>query len=106
MHGLMRNLRAPAPPAIHTQSPYNYPIAAIVGSTPLPPEGPLVLPGKDEVRLKVGEQVLRQSLEVKMDPRVQAVPNELQSSLELQLKISALLGRNYAGFQKAKELRA
>jgi len=105
MHRFVWNLRYPDPPAIHTQSPYNYPIAAIVGSTPLPPEGPLVLPAKYEVRLKVGEQVLRQSLEVKMDPRVQAVRNELQSSLDLQLKISALLGRNYAGFQQVKELR-
>src|SRR6266566_2922176 len=105
MHRFVWNLLHADPPAIHTQSPYNYPIAAIVGSTPLPPEGPLVLPGKYEVRLKVGEQVLRQPLEVKMDPRVQAVRNELQSSLDLQLKISALLGRNYAGFQQVKELR-
>lgn len=105
MHRFVWNLRYPDPPAIHTQSPYNYPIAAIVGSTPLPPEGPLVLPGKYEVRLKVGEQILEQPLEVKMDPRVRAVRNELQSSLDLQLKISALLGRNYAGFQQVKELR-
>ncbi len=105
MHRFVWNLRYPDPPAIHTQSPYNYPIAAIVGSTPLPPEGPLVLPEKYEVRLKVGEQVLLQPLEVKMDPRVQAVRSELQSSLDLQLKISALLGRNYAGFQQVKELR-
>src|SRR5207249_3401387 len=104
MHRFVWNLRYPDPPAIHTQSPYNYPIAAIVGSTPLPPEGPLVLPEKYEVRLKVGEQVLLQPLEVKMDPRVHAVRSELQSSLDLQLKISALLGRNYSGFQQVKEL--
>src|SRR2546425_208684 len=105
MRRFVWNLRSPDPPAIHTQSPYNYPIAAIVGSTPLPPEGPLVLPGKYEVRLKVGEQILEQPLEGKMDPRERAVRNELQSSLDLQLKISALLGRNYAGFQQMKELR-
>jgi photosystem II stability/assembly factor-like uncharacterized protein len=106
MHRFVWNLRYPDPPAVHTQSPYNYPIAAIVGSTPLPPEGPLVLPGRYEVRLKAGEQVLRQPLEVKLDPRVHAARNELQSSLELQLKISVLLEKNYAGLQQVKELRA
>jgi hypothetical protein len=64
-----------------------------------------VLPGKYEVRLKVGGQVLRQALEVKMDPRVPAARNELESSLELQLKISALLGKNFDGYQQAKQLR-
>jgi photosystem II stability/assembly factor-like uncharacterized protein len=106
MHRFVWNLRYPDPPAVHVQSPYNYPIAAIVGATPLPPQGPLVLPGKYEVRLDVGEKVLRQPLEVKMDPRVVATRNELQSSLELQLNISALLGQNYAGVQQVKSWRA
>jgi hypothetical protein len=106
MHRFVWNLRYADPRAMHPQSPYNYPIAAIVGSTPLPPQGPLALPGKYEVRLKAGEQVFRQPLEVKMDPRVTAARNELQSSLELQLKISALLEKNFAGFQQTKELRA
>ena len=106
MHQFVWNLRYTDPPAIHTQSPYSYPIAAIVGSTPLPPEGPLVLPGKYEVSLKVGGQMLRQPLEVKMDPRVNAARHELESSLNLQLRISALLARNYSGVQQVKELRA
>ncbi|HEV1993235.1 MAG TPA: hypothetical protein VGR03_02790, partial [Candidatus Acidoferrum sp.] len=72
MHRLVWNLRYADPRAMHPQSPYNYPIAAIVGSTPLPPQGPLALPGKYEVRLKAGGQVVRQALEVKMDPRVVA----------------------------------
>jgi photosystem II stability/assembly factor-like uncharacterized protein len=106
MHRFVWNLRYADPPAIHVQSPYNYPIAAIVGDTPLPPQGPLVMPGKYEVRLNVGEQVLRQPLEVKMDPRVSYIRNELQSSLDLQLKISAALGRNFAAYQQVKDLRA
>jgi len=105
MHRFVWNLRYADPHAMHPQSPYNYPIAAIVGSTPLPPQGPLVLPGKYEVRLKAGGQVFRQALEVKMDPRVTVARNELQSSLELQLKISALLGKNFEGYQQTKELR-
>jgi hypothetical protein len=106
MHRFVWNLRYADPQAMHPQSPYNYPIAAIVGSTPLPPQGPLVLPGKYEVRLKAGGQVFRQTAEVKMDPRVTAARNELQSSLELQLKISALLGKNFDGYQQTKQLRA
>jgi len=106
MHRFVWNLRYSDPRAMHQQSPYNYPIAAIVGSTPLPPQGPLVVPGKYEVRLKAGGQVFRQPLEVKMDPRVTVARNELQSSLELQLKISALLEKNFDGQQQTKELRA
>src|SRR5712692_8516314 len=106
MHRFVWNLRYADPRAMHPQSPYNYPMGAIVGSTPLPPLGPLVLPGKYEVRLKAGEQAIRQPLEVKMDPRVAAARNELRSSLELQLKISALLGKNFDGYQQTKELRA
>jgi hypothetical protein len=106
MHRFVWNLRYPDPRAMHPQSPYNYPIAAIVGSTPLPPEGPLVLPGKYEVRLKAGGQVFRQPLEIKMDPRVAPARSELQSSLELQLKISSALEQNFAGYQQTKELRA
>src|SRR5467141_1632658 len=106
MHRFVWNLRYADPRAMHPQSPYNYPIAAIVGSTPLPPQGPLVLPGKYEVRLKAGEQVIRQALEVKMDPRVPAARNELESSLGLQLKISALLGKNFDAYQQAKQLCA
>ncbi len=106
MHRFVWNLRYSDPRAMHPQSPYNYPIAAIVGSTPLPPQGPLVLPGKYEARLITEGQGIRQALEVKMDLRVAAARNELQSSLELQLKISALLGKNFDGYQQTKELRA
>ncbi len=65
-----------------------------------------MLPGKYEVRLKAGEQVFREPLEVKMDPRVVVARNELQSSLELQLKIAALLEKNFDGYQQTKQLRA
>jgi hypothetical protein len=58
------------------------------------------------VRLKAGAQVFRQPLEIKMDQRVAAARNELQSSLALQLKISSLLEKNFDGYQQTKELRA
>jgi len=37
---------------------------------------------------------------------VHAARNELQSALDLQLKISAVLGRNYEGYQQVRQLRA
>jgi photosystem II stability/assembly factor-like uncharacterized protein len=105
MHRFVWDLRYADPATIHTQSPYNYPIAAIVGSTPLPPQGPLVLPGKYEVRFTVGQQVFRHPLEVKMDPRVDIARNQLQSSLALQLRISTTLGRNHNAYEQVKDLR-
>ena len=106
MHRFVWDLRYENPRAVNVQSPYNYPIAAIVGSTPLPPQGPLVLPGKYEVRFTAGEQVFRQPLEVKMDPRVDVPRNQLESSLALQLKISTTLGRNYSAYEQVKGLRS
>src|SRR5260370_21240401 len=41
-----------------------------------------------------------------MDPRVASIRNELQSSVDLQLKISAALGQNFAAYQQVKDLRA
>src|SRR5713101_7829297 len=105
MHRFVWDLRYADPPAVHTQSPYNYPIAAIVGSTPLPPQGPLALPGKYEVMLSISGQTYRQSFEVKVDPRVSFARNGLQSALQLQLKISDALGRNFAAYRQVKELR-
>ena len=106
MHRFVWNLRYPDPDAVHIQTPYNFPMGAIVGETPLPPQGPLVLPGRYEVRLTVDGQTFRQPLEVKMDPRVSYARNQLESALGLELKISAVLGRNSAGYQQVKDLRS
>jgi len=106
MHRFVWDLRYPDPPSIRTQSPYNYPISAIAGSTPAQPQGPLVLPGTYEVKLTAGGQTYSQPLEVKMDPRVRFVRNELESQLALELKISEASGRNYAAYEQVKELRS
>jgi photosystem II stability/assembly factor-like uncharacterized protein len=63
---------------------YGYTIAAIAGSgTEREPQGPLVLPGKYQVRLTVGNRVLTQPLEVRMDPRVHVKAGELKDQLAL-----------------------
>jgi len=106
MHRFVWDLRYPDPQAVHVQTPYNYPMGAVVGETPLPPQGPLVLPGMYEVRLTAGGQTYRQPLEVKMDPRVSAARDALESTLDLELKISAALERNFMAYQQVKDLRS
>ncbi|MGD0825186.1 MAG: hypothetical protein ABR908_11425, partial [Terriglobales bacterium] len=106
MHRFVWDLRYADPQAVHVQTPYNYPMGAIVGETPLPPLGPMVLPETYEVQLAVDGQTFRQPLEVKMDPRVSYARYELESSLDLELRISATLGRNFAAYQQVKDLRS
>jgi photosystem II stability/assembly factor-like uncharacterized protein len=105
MHRVVWDLRYPDPPAIHHQNPYTYPIGAMEEATPEPPQGPMVLPGRYEVRLTVGEQTYREPLEVKMDPRVEYARYELQSQLDLELKMSRALAANRAAHEQVTDLR-
>jgi photosystem II stability/assembly factor-like uncharacterized protein len=106
MRRFVWDLRYANPQAVHVQTPYNYPMGALAGETPLPPQGPLVLPGIYEVRMTVDGKTYRQPLEVKMDPRVNYARNQLQGALDLELKISDVLGRNFTGYQQVKDLRS
>ncbi len=51
------------------------------------PRGPLALPGGYTVRLTIGEQVLEQPLEVRLDPTITVSAADLQAQLELALKV-------------------
>jgi len=51
------------------------------------PIGPLVLPGKYEVRLIANGKTLRQPLEIRADPRINVSPAELQKEFELAWKV-------------------
>ncbi len=106
MHRFVWDLRYTSPAAIHEQSPYNYPISAIVGATPAEPQGPLVVPGKYEARLSAGGQTYSQWFDVKMDPRVKYRRNELESQRDLELKMSAALEVNHAAYEQVKDLRS
>jgi hypothetical protein len=105
LHRFVWDLRYSTPEAVHVMTPYNYPMGAIVGETPLPPFGPLVLPGRYEVRLTVDRELLKQAMEVKMDPRVNYSRNALENALNLQRQISETLGRNYAAYEQMKDLQ-
>lgn len=52
-----------------------------------PPRGPQVLPGNYTVRLTVGEKLLVQPIEVRLDPMLTVSPADLQAQLDLQMKL-------------------
>ena len=108
------NLRYPAPLSL----PYGYygklleyteyTLAdhAVPGLTPrLQPRGPLVLPGKYNVELRVGGQTLRQPLTVELDPRVHASPADLADQLDLAQQITRGMKTSSDAFYQVAALR-
>jgi photosystem II stability/assembly factor-like uncharacterized protein len=79
---------------------------AVPGLTPrLQPRGPLVLPGKYTVELRVGDQTLRQPLTVQLDPRVQASPADLFDQLDWARQISHGMKASSDAFYQVADLR-
>ncbi|HEV2383575.1 MAG TPA: glycosyl hydrolase [Terriglobia bacterium] len=56
-------------------------------------EGPAVVPGTYQVRLTANGQTLTAPLEVRLDPRVKASPEDLKKQLDLALEINRRLTR-------------
>jgi hypothetical protein len=52
-----------------------------------PPRGPQVLPGNYTVRLTVGEKIIVQPVEVRLDPTLSVSLADLQAQLDLQMKL-------------------
>ena len=74
MHRFVWNLRYPRPSALQ----YRYSIAAIwTDGTPVVPEGPLVLPGRYTVSLRVNGKTYSRPLIIKLDPRVHVSEDDL-----------------------------
>ena len=79
---------------------------AVPGLTPRQqPRGPLVLPGKYTIELRVGGQTLRQPLTVELDPRVQASPADLSDQLDLAQRISRGMKVSSDAFYQVAGLR-
>jgi photosystem II stability/assembly factor-like uncharacterized protein len=51
------------------------------------PAGPLVLPGRYQVRLTVGGKSYAEAIEIKMDPRVKTSPDDLRKQFDLLAKL-------------------
>ena len=68
--------------------------------------GPLAAPGSYTVELSVGGQKLRQPLTLKMDPRLHASNEDLQSLLDLEQKITRGMAVSFDAFHQVASLRA
>jgi hypothetical protein len=68
------------------------------------PQGPMVVPGRYEVRLTVGGQEFRQPIVVKLDPRLKVTTAELKLQLELAQKIAAQMALTYDGYNRAAKV--
>ncbi len=104
MHRFVWDLTYPAPEVLTR----DYPISAIYHDTPLYPLGATVLPGKYTISFSDsgGKIVMKQSLEIRMDPRVKTSPEDLRRQFELDQKIAGALHQDYEALQQLRSLRA
>ncbi|MEO7142905.1 MAG: hypothetical protein ABI165_05315 [Bryobacteraceae bacterium] len=113
LHRVVWDLRYPDPEqllytyyGVHVNY-FEYTLAdhAIPHNTPWhEPQGPMVVPGQYEIRLTAGGQTLRQSITVKLDPRLSVSTPELQQQLELAQKLAASMAITYEGYNQAAQL--
>ncbi|MGC1373003.1 MAG: hypothetical protein WA824_12775 [Candidatus Sulfotelmatobacter sp.] len=69
-------------------------------------EGPVVPPGKYQVKLTVGTQSESAPLEVKLDPRVKVSEADLQQQFAMQMQIHDELNRVYDTVNQIQDVRA
>lgn len=70
------------------------------------PQGPMVVPGRYEVRLTVDGKELRQPITVKLDPRLSYTNQELRRQLDLGHKLTAGMNATFEGYNEVAQLRA
>ena len=101
MHRFVWDLRYPPPRSLSR----DYPIAAIVGDTPLEPLGTAVMPGTYTVRLTAGGRTLTQPLTVKMDPRVATPAEGLELQFSLSMRMNEGMRKSASGRDEVRSLR-
>jgi hypothetical protein len=69
------------------------------------PQGPMVVPGQYEIRLTAGGEKYRQPITVKLDPRLNYSPADLQRQLDLAQKIAAGMNATHEGYTEVARLR-
>jgi photosystem II stability/assembly factor-like uncharacterized protein len=67
--------------------------------------GPLVLPGRYQVRLRVGGETLTQDLEVRMDPRVPVTQTQLQEQHDLLMRIRDRISETHDAINTIRTVR-
>ena len=103
MHRFVWDLTYPAPDVLSR----DYPASAIYHDTPLYPLGATVLPGRYTVSFSTsgGKMVVKEPLEIRMDPRVKTSEEDLRRQFELDRKIADALHRDYEAVQQVRALR-
>src|SRR5260370_19397644 len=102
MHRFFWDLTYPAPDVLSR----DYPISAIYRDTPRTPLGATGLPGPYKVVLTVGGKSYTQPLNIRMDPRVKTLPQDLAKQFELDRKIAGALHQDYEALQQVRSLRS
>jgi photosystem II stability/assembly factor-like uncharacterized protein len=86
---------------------YTLPDHAVPGKTPTnQPPGPVVAPGKYEVRLKIGNKTFGQPLIITLDPRVKMAPGDLEAQVDLARMIDAWMNTSYRSYNDVSKLRS
>jgi photosystem II stability/assembly factor-like uncharacterized protein len=101
MHRWVWDLRYASPIATN----YEYPISAVPHDTPRIPQGPLAMPGIYKVRLTANGKVLTVPLEVKMDPRVDATPGDLEGLFAIQSRLAGVVSTSSEASLEAHSIR-
>jgi photosystem II stability/assembly factor-like uncharacterized protein len=101
MHRWIWDLRYTTPTATN----YDYPISAVPHETPRLPQGPLALPGTYQVRFTADSKGLTQTVTVKMDPRVEATPDDLKKLFALENKLAASVTSSAEAALEAHSIR-
>jgi hypothetical protein len=68
-------------------------------------KGPLAVPGSYQVRLTAGGKSQTAPFELKLDPRVNISPGDLEKQFKLQLDVREQLNRVYAAVNQIQDLR-
>ena len=103
MHRFVWDLRYPRPESLR----YSYGINAIYGvGTPVIPRGPLVLPGRYDVKLTVDGRTYSRPLSVTLDPRAHPADGALQQQLALAQRIGQAMNTTAGAYHDLAQLHA
>ncbi|MGA2144636.1 MAG: glycosyl hydrolase, partial [Bryobacteraceae bacterium] len=72
----------------------------------IPPKGPMALPGTYQVRFTVAGQTQTVPLELRLDPRIHATPEDLQKQFELERDLARRLTSLHRTVNRIRDLRA
>ena len=110
LHRFVWDLRYPDPDqllytyyGIHVDY-FEYTLAdhAIPHNTPWhEPQGPMVVPGRYEIRLTVSGATYRQPITVKLDPRLNVSTQDLKKQFDLAQKLAAGMAATYEAYNQA-----